>query len=92
VTEAIRAGYRHIDTAEGYRNEAGVGAAIQQAMESERLTRADIFVTTKLWPGNPAYGQVAKTTESTMTSLEESLERLGLTYVDLYLIPRALRT
>jgi 2,5-diketo-D-gluconate reductase A len=86
VREAIRAGYRHIDTAEGYGNEAGVGAAIKQALESEGLSRGDIFVTTKLWPGNPAYGQAAKTSESTVTSLEESLERLGLKFVDLYLI------
>ena len=86
VREAIRAGYRHIDTAEGYENESGVGAGIKQALESEGLTRADLFVTTKLWPGNPAWGQPAKTTASTVTSLEESLERLGLDYVDLYLI------
>lgn len=86
VHEAIRAGYRHIDTAEAYRNEAGVGAGIKQALESEGLSRGDIFVTTKLWPGNPARGQVAKTTESTVTSLEKSLQRLGLQYVDLYLI------
>lgn len=86
VSEAIRAGYRHIDTAEGYQNESGVGAGIRQALESEGLARSDLFVTTKLWPGNPAWGQTAKTTESTVTSLNESLERLGLDYVDLYLI------
>jgi len=86
VGEAIRAGYRHIDTAEAYQNESGVGAGIARALESEGLTRADLFVTTKLWPGNPAWGQQAKTTESTVTSLEKSLERLGLDYVDLYLI------
>ncbi|MCC6558349.1 MAG: aldo/keto reductase [Polyangiaceae bacterium] len=86
VSEAIRAGYRHIDTAEGYRNESGVGAGIKRALESEGLARSDLFVTTKLWPGNPAWGQPAKTTESTVTSLHESLERLGLDHVDLYLI------
>jgi 2,5-diketo-D-gluconate reductase A len=86
VTEAIRAGYRHIDTAEGYQNESGVGAGIKQALESEGLARGDLFVTTKLWPGNPVWGQSAKTTESTVTSLDESLKRLGLDYVDLYLI------
>ncbi|MBK8803313.1 MAG: aldo/keto reductase [Fibrobacteres bacterium] len=86
VAVAIGAGYRHIDTAEGYHNESGVGLGIRQAMESERLSRSDLFVTTKLWPGNQAWGQPAKTTETTVTSLEESLARLGLEYVDLYLI------
>jgi len=86
VVEAIRAGYRHIDTAEGYENESGVGAGIKRALESEGLARGDLFVTTKLWPGNPAWGQAAKTAESTVTSLDESLRRLGLDYVDLYLI------
>jgi 2,5-diketo-D-gluconate reductase A len=86
VAEAIRAGYRHIDTAEGYQNEAGVGAGIKRALRSEGLARRHLFVTTKLWPGNPAWGQPAKTTESTVTSLDESLGRLGLDHVDLYLI------
>lgn len=86
VSEAIRAGYRHIDTAEGYGNEEGVGAAIEQSLAREGLARDDLFVTTKLWPGNPAYGQAPKTTASTVASLEESLHRLGLSYVDLYLI------
>ncbi|WP_394830083.1 aldo/keto reductase [Pendulispora rubella] len=86
VREAIRIGYRHIDTAEGYKNEAGVGAGIRQAIQSMGLSRRDIFVTTKLWPGNAAWGQTPKTTESTIASLNESLERLELDYVDLYLI------
>jgi 2,5-diketo-D-gluconate reductase A len=86
VREAIRAGYRHVDTAEFYQNEAGVGAGIKQALASEGLARRDIFITTKLWPGNAAWGQTPKTTESTIASLHESLARLGLDYVDLYLI------
>jgi 2,5-diketo-D-gluconate reductase A len=86
VGEALRAGYRHIDTAEGYRNERGVGQAIRRALESGDLTRSELFVTTKLWPGNPAWGEQPKTTRSTVESLEGSLERLGLDYVDLYLI------
>ena len=86
VSAAIRAGYRHIDTAEGYQNEAGVGAGIRQALESEGLDRSDIFVTTKLYPGNPAWGQPPKDAEATVASLDESLERLGLDHVDLYLV------
>lgn len=86
VWEAIRIGYRHIDTAESYRNERGVGAGIRRALETEGLSREDIFVTTKLWPGNAAWGQTPKTTETTIASLSESLERLGLDHVDLYLI------
>ena len=86
VHEAIRAGYRHIDTAEFYQNEAGVGEGIRRALEHQGLSRRDLFVTTKLWPGNAAWGQTPKTTETTIASLHESLDRLGLDYVDLYLI------
>jgi len=86
VREAIHLGYRHIDTAEIYRNEAGVGAGIRQALESTGLSRRNIFVTTKLWPGNASRRQAPKTTESTIASLNESLDRLELDYVDLYLI------
>lgn len=86
VHAAITTGYRHIDTAEAYQNERGVGRGLRRAMQTEGLTRSDLFVTTKLWPGNAAWGQTPKTTESTITSLHESLERLGLDHVDLYLI------
>lgn len=86
VGEALRAGYRHVDTAEGYGNERGVGAAIRQAMDAGLFTRDEVFVTTKLWPGNPAWGDAAKGRTETLASLEASLERLGLDYVDLYLI------
>lgn len=86
VHEAIRAGYRHVDTAEFYQNEGGVGEGIRRGLKSEGLARRDLFVTTKLWPGNAAWGQTPKTTETTIASLDESLERLGLDYVDLYLI------
>lgn len=86
VHAALRAGYRHIDTAEFYQNEAGVGEGLRRGLESEGLSRRDVFVTTKLWPGNAAWGHTPKTTETTIRSLEESLDRLGLDYVDLYLI------
>ena len=85
VATALDAGYHHVDTAEGYANEAGVGRAVNSALGSG-LARDDLFVTTKLFPGNPAWGTPAKTYETTIASLDASLERLGLDHVDLYLI------
>ncbi len=85
VAAALDAGYRHVDTAEVYENEAGVGRAINAALAAG-LGRDDLFVTTKLFPGNPAAGMPAKTFETTIASLKDSLERLGLDHVDLYLI------
>jgi len=82
VTEALQAGYRHIDTAEGYQNEAGVGRAIN----GSSLSRDEIFVTTKLWPGDESRGDEVKSYSGTLSSLDSSLSRLGLDYVDLYLI------
>jgi diketogulonate reductase-like aldo/keto reductase len=72
VEWALEAGYRHIDTASMYRNEQSVGAALR----SSGLPRADVFVTTKLMPGRL----------SAARELDKSLTRLGLEYVDLYLI------
>lgn len=86
VLEALRAGYRHIDTAEAYGNEPGVGAAIKAGMQELGLTRDDVFVTTKLWCGNEAWGQPVKTYQSTIDSLDQSLSNLQMDYVDLYLI------
>jgi len=75
VEEALEAGYRHIDTAAAYRNEAGVGAALA----ASGLPREDVFVTTKLWNSQQGH-------DSTLVAVEASLERLGLDHVDLYLI------
>lgn len=75
VELALEAGYRHIDTAAAYRNEAGVGAALA----ASGLPREDVFVTTKLWNAQQGH-------DSTLVALEESLGRLGLDHVDLYLI------
>ncbi len=86
VAEAIRIGYRHIDTAEFYQNEVGVGVGLREALKSTGLSRSDVFITTKLAPGNAAWGQTPKTTETTISSLHESLDKLKLDYVDLYLI------
>lgn len=75
VGAAIDAGYRHIDTAQGYDNEAGVGAAIEQSS----VSREQLFVTSKLRNGHQGY-------DSALRSLDESLARLKLDYLDLFLI------
>lgn len=75
VLEAFKAGYRLIDTAMIYDNEKEVGEAIR----ASGLHRKDIFVTTKLWNSYQGY-------KTALAAFEESLERLGLEYIDLYLI------
>lgn len=86
VSAAIEAGYRHIDTASGYRNEGTVGEGIRKGLRAAGIDREDLFVTAKLWPGNPAWGDAPKTGAETIAECDASLERLGLDYVDLYLI------
>ncbi|WP_028709186.1 aldo/keto reductase [Propionicicella superfundia] len=75
VRTALEAGYRHIDTAAVYGNEAGVGQAIRES----GIPREDLFVTTKLWNDSQTPGKAR-------AAIEESLTRLGLDHVDLYLI------
>lgn len=86
VASAIDVGYRHIDTAEGYHNEAGVGAGIARAIHDGAITRDDLFVTTKVFPGNETWGSIVKDRAAIVASLDSSLERLRLDHVDLYLI------
>jgi 2,5-diketo-D-gluconate reductase A len=75
VSEAIAAGYRSIDTAAVYENEAGVGAAIQQSS----VPREQLFITTKLWNSRHGY-------DDALRSFDKSLNRLGLDYIDLFVI------
>ena len=75
VRSALLAGYRHVDTAAIYENEAGVG----EGLRTSGVPRAEVFVTTKLW--NAAQGF-----DTTLQAFDQSLHRLGLDYVDLYLI------
>lgn len=86
VSTAIEIGYRHIDTASGYRNEVTVGAGIKRGPQKAGIGREDLFVTAKLWPGNPAWGDAPKTGAQTIAECDASLARLGLDYFDLYLI------
>ena len=75
VEYALKVGYRHIDTARIYGNEADVGKGIRDS----GIKREDIFVTTKLWNGDQGY-------ESALKACNDSLKKLGLKYLDLYLI------
>ncbi len=75
VEEALKAGYRSIDTATFYENEADVGRAIRQS----GIPREELFVTTKVWPTDQGYDQ-------TLRAFHNSLEKLQTGYIDLYLI------
>lgn len=75
VTQALKAGYCHIDTAAAYFNEAEVGKAVKDS----GIPREEIFITSKLWLQDYGY-------EAAKKGLETSLEKLGLDYVDLYLL------
>lgn len=79
VRTAIRHGYRSIDTAAIYGNEEGVGQGIREGLEAAGIKREDLFVTSKVWNADLGY-------ESTLKAYEGSLRRLGLEYLDLYLI------
>ena len=87
--ESIKVGYRHIDTAEVYRNEKGVAEGIKKAISENIIKRSDLFVTTKVFPGNEMWGQEQKTYENVIEAFNKSCERLELSYVDLYLIHSA---
>ncbi|MFF3910171.1 aldo/keto reductase [Streptomyces sp. NPDC001848] len=75
VTAALEAGYRSIDTAAIYGNESGVG----KALAGSGIARDDLFITTKLWNADQGY-------DATLKAFDASLAKLGLDYVDLYLI------
>ncbi|MGS0525690.1 aldo/keto reductase [Zobellia nedashkovskayae] len=75
VKNSLNAGYRHIDTAAAYKNEEGVGKGVRES----NIAREEVFLVSKLWNADQGY-------ESTLKAFEESLERLGVDYLDLYLI------
>lgn len=75
VRTAIEVGYRHIDTAAVYKNEEQVGEAIRQS----GIAREELFITTKVWNADQGF-------DTTLKAYEDSLKKLGLDYVDLYLV------
>ena len=79
VKTAVEVGFRHLDAAERYRNEAQVGAALKELFADGTVRREDLFVTTKLWNNNHR-------PERVKPALQASLDRLGLDVVDLYLV------
>jgi diketogulonate reductase-like aldo/keto reductase len=79
VRAAVEIGFRHLDAAERYRNEADVGAALKELFVAGTVHREELFVTTKLWNNNHR-------PERVKPALQASLDRLGLEAVDLYLV------
>jgi diketogulonate reductase-like aldo/keto reductase len=79
VKTAVEIGFRHLDAAERYRNEAEVGAALKELFAAGTVRRDELFVTTKLWNNNHRPERVGP-------ALQASLDRLGLEAVDLYLV------
>merc|ERR1711971_445512 len=82
AADALKLGYRHIDTAEFYHNEVGIG----KALAASGLARDSFFVTTKVWPGNAAWGHPVKSMEETVAACKKSAENLGLDQIDLVII------
>ena len=79
LKEAIYSGYRHIDTAAVYGNETEIGEALAEIFAEGKVKRQDVFVTSKLWNNSHQEGQV-------LPALQDSLKKLQLDYLDLYLI------
>lgn len=85
VLDAIRAGYRLIDTAASYMNEDAVGEAVKEAIAEGICTREDLFITSKLWV------QDMESYETAKAGIEASLKKSGLEYFDLYLLHQAMK-
>ena len=84
VYQAIKAGYRLIDTAASYTNEDAVGAGVKRAIEEGVCTRKDLFITSKMWV------QDMKNYETAKKAIDASIEKSGLGYLDLYLLHQAM--
>ncbi|MCR5144158.1 MAG: aldo/keto reductase [Lachnospiraceae bacterium] len=79
VITALEVGYRHIDTAAFYMNEAGVGRAINDFIATTKIAREDIFVTSKVWKTERGY-------DKTIKAFEKTMDEIGLDYIDLFLV------
>ncbi|MDA1526387.1 aldo/keto reductase [Bacillus cereus] len=79
IKSAIKVGYRSIDTAAIYGNEAAVGEGIRAGIEATGISREELFITSKVWNADQGY-------EETIVAYEESLKKLKLDYLDLYLV------
>lgn len=84
VLEAVKAGYRLIDTAASYTNEDAVGEAVREAIREGICTREELFITSKMWV------QDMKDYDSAKKAIDASLEKSGLEYLDLYLLHQAM--
>lgn len=85
VLNAIRAGYRLIDTAASYTNEDAVGEAVREAIAEEICTREELFITSKMWVQDMQNYEMAK------KAIDHSIETLGVEYLDLYLLHQAMK-
>lgn len=79
VRTALEIGYRHIDTAAIYGNEDAVGEGIAEFLKNSNVSREELFIVTKVWNTEQGY-------ETTLKAYEESLKKLGLDYIDMYLV------
>lgn len=79
VANGIKEGYRLIDTAQVYGNEVGTGEGIRRGLKENNLKREDLFITSKVWNNHLTY-------DETIAAANDSLQKLGLDYLDLYLI------
>ena len=86
INTALKIGYRHIDTAEVYRNEVGIGLGLKDTFSQLSLHRDEVFITSKVFPGNPSWGREPKNYKMCIEACDSSLERLNLDYLDCYLI------
>ncbi len=85
VLNAIRAGYRLIDTAASYTNEDAVGEAVREAIAEGLCTREELFITSKMWVQDMENYEMAK------AAIDSSLNNMGLEYLDLYLLHQAMK-